>query len=92
MAGSYEHCKEDNGSFRFYTIENMGDAYEACEMMFWMIGNLAIKLAMRGAGGADEIIKNADDDYYLHLRQVEAGPAGSRCVGSRRCEIRSAAS
>lgn len=45
MAGSYRHvCKED-GSFieEEFTqlIENLGDAWEACEMMHHMIGYLA---------------------------------------------------
>lgn len=47
MAGSYKHvCKED-GAFRDdpedFTgrIENLGDAYEACEEMHFMIGFLA---------------------------------------------------
>lgn len=41
MAGSYAHCRAEDGSFRFELIENLGDAYEACEEMFWMIEVLA---------------------------------------------------
>lgn len=43
MAGSYQHCdKNDDGRvFYFDMIENMGDAHEAAEMMFYMIGWLA---------------------------------------------------
>ena len=37
MAGSYEHCLHDDGSFTMDTIENMGDAHEALEEMFYMI-------------------------------------------------------
>lgn len=41
MAGSFSHCKADNGEFRFDLIENMGDAHGACEDMYWMILVLA---------------------------------------------------
>lgn len=45
MAGSYLHCCNTDGTFRtesFYDlIENLGDAYEACEEMYWMIDCLA---------------------------------------------------
>lgn len=45
MAGSYQHCIDDNGKFREddFTdmIENLGDAYEACEEMVFMINFLA---------------------------------------------------
>lgn len=37
MAGSYQHCRKEDGGFDFDLIENMGDAHEACEEMFWMI-------------------------------------------------------
>lgn len=45
MAGSYSHCCNDDGSFIGSKFENMicdlGDAYEACEEMHWLIGYLA---------------------------------------------------
>lgn len=65
MAGSYEHCcKDDDGSFRNddFTdmIENLGDAYEACYHMHWMIHHLA---------SADkDKIKQASDAYYAWVR------------------------
>ncbi len=40
MAGSYEHCVNDDNSLREpdeITVDNMGDAYEAIEHMYWMI-------------------------------------------------------
>jgi len=41
MAGSYKHCVKTNGKFNEngFTdmIENLGDAYEACEQMYYMI-------------------------------------------------------
>lgn len=40
MAGSYKHCCNDDGSFRFDLIENMGDAHETCEEMHGMIRRL----------------------------------------------------
>lgn len=46
MAGSYSHCVEDDGSLIKpedfpNMIENLGDAYEAIEEMYWMIHYLA---------------------------------------------------
>lgn len=47
VAGSYKHVCKKNGKFRddfddfAGMIENLGDAYEACEMMHFMIGHLA---------------------------------------------------
>lgn len=63
MAGSYSHCTEDDGSFKGegFTdmIENLGDAYEACEMMHWMINYLAED---------KEQIADAAEEYYRYLR------------------------
>ena len=56
MAGSYNHCRNEDGSFSFDLIENMGDAWEACEMMFFMIGWLA--------HGDQGQIKAAEQAYY----------------------------
>lgn len=45
MAGSYKHCTNRKGNFRTHDfhelIENLRDAYEACEEMHWMINYLA---------------------------------------------------
>ena len=45
MAGSYNHCTSEDGGFigeEFTSmIENLGDAYEACEEMHYMIRYLA---------------------------------------------------
>lgn len=49
MAGSFSHCKNDDGTFRFDLIENMNDAYQACEDMFWMIMVLAEEANMGSA-------------------------------------------
>jgi len=46
MAGSYQHCVHDkSGKLRSPEsmegmIENLGDAYEAIEEMYWMIQHL----------------------------------------------------
>ena len=45
MTGSYGHCCNDDGSFRFDLIENLGDAHEACEDMHRRIAELEAKLA-----------------------------------------------
>lgn len=45
VAGSYKHCITDDGKFVGEgfegMIENLGDAYEACEEMVFMINFLA---------------------------------------------------
>ena len=62
MAGSYRHCRnEETGQFYFDLIENLGDAEEACEMMFFMIGWLA--------HGDQAQIQAAEEAYYASLRQ-----------------------
>lgn len=40
MAGSYNHLVGEDGKFTFDLIENMGDAYEACEECFDIIKKL----------------------------------------------------
>lgn len=60
MAGSYGHLRAGDGSFQFDLIENLGDAHEACEMTFWMIGFLANGDAAR--------IAEAEEAYYRHCR------------------------
>jgi hypothetical protein len=67
MAGSYKHCCKADGSFRndgSFTdlIENLGDAWEACEMMHWMINFLS--------GGDPEKIEVAEKEYYKALRPI----------------------
>lgn len=45
MAGSYKHVTKPDGSFNAEDfgemIENLGDAYEACEEMHFMVSFLA---------------------------------------------------
>lgn len=50
MAGSYQHCVDDQGALRRdedfrNMIENLGDAEEAIEEMYWMIRFLASECA-----------------------------------------------
>lgn len=66
MAGSYKHCcaaewdrDGDIGVFSFDGIENMGDAYEACEEMHWMIWYLA--------GGDKKKIEEANAKFYKRV-------------------------
>lgn len=40
MAGSLNHLVDETGAFTFKTIENMGDAHEACEECFDIIATL----------------------------------------------------
>ena len=66
MAGSYQHCAADNGGFVFDLIENMGDAHEACEHMFYMIHFLT--------DGDQEQIRAASDRYYAMVRGEQPNP------------------
>jgi len=56
MAGSFSHCTAEDGSFRFNLIENFRDAYEACEMMHWMIRYLS--------WGNPRLIQEAAEMYF----------------------------
>lgn len=72
MAGSYRHCRAKDGSFRFNLIENLGDAEEACEMMYYMIDWLS-KPHMIPLTNAkpyitpEDTIKDAEDAYHLSV-------------------------
>ena len=59
MAGSYRHCIGKDGHFEFDLIENMGDAHEACEMMFHMIHTLS--------RGNSRRISDAEYAYYKEV-------------------------
>jgi hypothetical protein len=68
MAGSYNHCTTDDGSFTFDLIDNLGDAHEACEEMHAMIRYLA--------GGDPLKIETAHHAYLAqayphHVRECE---------------------
>jgi hypothetical protein len=69
MAGSYGHCTTDDGRFRFDLIENMGDAHEACEMMWYMIAYLS------EGSMQEELISKAEERYHEKVRQRGYDPA-----------------
>ena len=85
MAGSYRHCEKKgeelpNGEYgptgefdaEFFhdMIENGGDAYEACHMMFWMIQYLADNAwTIR-----EDAIKAAEEAYYEVARGERENP------------------
>ena len=72
MAGSYDHVTHDDGSFRrdpddfSNMIENIGDAFEACEQMHWMINYLT-------AGNRVQI-NHSVAAYYKHCREQRRKP------------------
>jgi len=68
MAGSYQHCMDDNAGFSFDLIENMGDAHEACEHMFYMIAYLADDDPHR----IDAASEDAYNRIYPHHRGDDA--------------------
>ena len=68
MAGSYRHCLKRDGTFCFNLIENMGDAHEACEDMFFMINFLA--------GGNPDRIREAENACYAAARGETDGSLG----------------
>jgi hypothetical protein len=67
MAGSYGHLRDDDsGYFRFDLIENLRDAYQACEECFFLIERLS--------GGDHAKITAALEEFYdaAHGRPVAA--------------------
>ena len=61
MAGSYGHLRDDDsGYFRFDLIENLRDAYEACEECFFIIERLS--------GGDQAKIMQAIEEFYQAAR------------------------
>ena len=57
MAGSYHHLRDtETGFFRFDLLENLRDAYEACEECFFLI-----ELLSHGDSTATQA---AIDEYY----------------------------
>ncbi len=61
MAGSWQHCtNKKDGSFEFDSIENLRDAYEACEEMHFMIRFLSKH--------DKEKIKEANDAFWKHYK------------------------
>jgi len=65
MAGSYQHCTNEDGTFRnedfTESIENLGDAHEACEHMHFMINYLT--------GGDKTKIEEASEAYFEAQRK-----------------------
>jgi hypothetical protein len=86
MAGSWEHCLNDDGSFRFNLIENMRDAHEACEHMFWLVRMLAGDLG-KARRASDEYFRRKRDGDDLTASYVEDTPrrpdAPAWAVGDR---------
>ena len=61
MAGSYRHLlpQSDNGP-GWSLIENMGDAYECVEELFWLVER---------AIGRDEAIRLLESEFYPMARR-----------------------
>ena len=82
MAGSYRHCEKTEGQGDWnedFTdmIENLGDAYEACHMMFFMIQYLAEWINdsdWRPDRSRDTIIQIAEEEYYEVSRGEKPNP------------------
>ncbi len=72
MAGSYQHCLGDEGTFTFDLIENLGDAHEACEMMVYMIDILSRQLSKAEEGpfkrSGSHYTDLAEEAYHKHAR------------------------
>lgn len=57
MAGGYKHCTNEKNEFiGIDLLDNMGDAHEALEQMFWMIQYLS--------GGDQKKIEEALSAFY----------------------------
>lgn len=78
MAGSYNHVtNRADGSYAGMSgIENLGDAEEAIEEMWFMLDWLAtINRASR-----DALLKRASDEYYACLRGEKPWPTSMAAV------------
>ena len=64
MAGSFDHVCNNDGTFRFDLIENMGDAHEACEAMHALIMELS--------GGSPAKVRAAKD--AVQAREMPGNP------------------
>lgn len=60
MGGSYSHCRDEKGNFTMDLLDNMGDAREALEEMFYMINFLA---EINFTNEKEDLIKAAHDAY-----------------------------
>ncbi len=67
MAGSYKHLVAEDGTFTFDLIENMGDAYEACEECFDKI--TAIREQLREAREGLIQTHEEDQEYTVTFTQ-----------------------
>ena len=67
MAGGYLSCMGKHGFFDFECIENLGDAHEACEELYYMINRLAHGLSRVSGLDEKEILDEAMDfaDRYI---------------------------
>jgi hypothetical protein len=66
MAGSYEHCVNDGGTYRGVDLlENMSDMHEAVEQMFFMV---------RWLGKDSHAIEAASEAYFRCARGEEEWP------------------
>lgn len=64
MAGSYRHCVNSKGEFTgIESLDNMGDACEALEEMYWMLQYLS--------GGSKEKLFEARKEGYCRGRIPE---------------------
>lgn len=70
MAGSYSHCVDREGEFigeNFQNmIENLGDAYEACEQMVFMLHAIGDAL-----GDHKAVMKWAENEYFHSVNPGE---------------------
>lgn len=77
MAGSYNHIIDNSGDIldneKFVDmIENLGDAYEACEELYGMIWWMAHMVQDARAMTPGEIVEHARENYKQGLLLAEA--------------------
>jgi hypothetical protein len=68
MAGSYQHCTNEDGTYRGGTnlLDDMGDAGEAIDHMWFMIDYLS--------RGDRAKIQAASDEFYRCVRREQPWP------------------
>lgn len=69
MAGSFQHCLNDDGTYRGTDLlENMRDMGEAVEQMAFML------LRIKQVFGGDSLLTMADREYFECLRGERPWP------------------
>jgi len=78
MAGSFNHCIDDQGNYRgHHLLENMGDMIEGVEEMMFMllwIKHRADDAVSTQFSNGSALLQTASDEYFKCLRGEQPWP------------------